>query len=97
MAFRLFMECENSYSLTHFNSDTIWFSLHKKTLSDNRMKLFSVEYMGHAEMEPYVSIFVKFIYFKKATKFCEISTKDCHSAIQIYGGDFAKFCGLLRI
>ena len=38
------------------------------------MKLFSAEYMGHAEMEPYVSIFVKFIYFKKATKFCEIST-----------------------
>ena len=30
MAFRLFMECENFYSLTLFNSDTIWFSLHKK-------------------------------------------------------------------
>ena len=36
---------------------------------------------------------VKFIYSEKATKFCEISTVEG----QIYGGDLAKFCGLLRI
>ena len=35
---------------------------------------------------------VKFIYSEKATKFCEISTVDLY-----YGGDFAKFCGLLSI
>ena len=43
---------------------------------------------------------VKFIYSEKATKFCEISTVDLSyvcSASQIYGGDFAKFCGLLRM
>ena len=52
---------------------------------------------------------VKFIYAEKATKFCEISTADhkilrnlhrrfdLHYIGQIYGGDFAKFCGLLRI
>ena len=43
---------------------------------------------------------LKFIYSEKATKFYEISAVDLsyvHSASQIYGGDFAKFCGLLRI
>ena len=42
-----------------------------------------------------MSYFLKFIYSEKATKVCDISTVD--SASQIYGGDFAKFCGLLRI
>ena len=42
------------------------------------------------------TILVKFIYSEKATKFCEIST-DWHYIGQIYGGDFAKMCGLLRI
>ena len=45
-------------------------------------------------------VMVKFIYSEKATKFCEISTLDLlclFSVSQIYGGDFAKFCGLLRI
>ena len=47
------------------------------------------------------------MYSEKATKFGEISTVDLSkvgylrfvlcSASQIYGGDFAKFCGLLRI
>ena len=42
--------------------------------------------------------FVKFIYSEEATNFCEISTVDLScSNSQIYGGDFAKFCGLLRI
>ena len=42
---------------------------------------------------------LKFIYSEKATKFW----RNLHrrfvlcSASQIYGGDFAKFCGLLRI
>ena len=42
---------------------------------------------------------VKFIYSEKATKFCEISTVDLtiNYIGQIYGGDFAKICGLLRI
>ena len=43
---------------------------------------------------------VKFIYSEKATKFSEISTVDLSyvsSASQIYGGDFARFGGLLRI
>ena len=43
---------------------------------------------------------VKFIYSEKATKFCKISTlylSYVSSNSQIYGGDFAKFCGLLRI
>ena len=41
-----------------------------------------------------------FIYSEKATKFPEISTVDLYevcSTGQIHGGDFAKFCGLLRI
>ena len=43
---------------------------------------------------------VKFMYSEKATKVCEISTVDLTGTTyieQIYGGDFAKFCGLLRI
>ena len=43
--------------------------------------------------------FLKFIYSEKATKFCEISNVDLTGIYyigQIYGGDFAKFCGLLR-
>ena len=42
---------------------------------------------------------VKFINSEKDTFFCEISTVDfvvCSKG-QIYGGDFAKFCGLPRI
>ena len=42
----------------------------------------------------------EFIYSDKATKFCEISTVDlsyvCSNG-QIYSGNFAKLCGLLRI
>ena len=44
--------------------------------------------------------FFKFIYSEKATKFCEISTVDLTGTTyigQIYGGDFTKICGLLRI
>ena len=40
------------------------------------------------------------MYSEKATKFCEISTNYLsyvHTASQRIGGDFAKFCGLLRI
>ena len=40
-------------------------------------------------------VVVKFIYFEKAKKFCY--RFDWHYIEQIYGGDFAKFCGLLRI
>ena len=43
---------------------------------------------------------VKFIYSEKATNFFEISTVDLsyvRSNGQIYGVDFAKFCGPLRI
>ena len=42
---------------------------------------------------------LKFIYSEKATKFGEISTVDlsyCSNG-QIYCGDFAQFCDLLRI
>ena len=39
---------------------------------------------------------IKFIYSEKATNFCEICTVDW-SYGQIFGGDFSKFCGLLRI
>ena len=46
-----------------------------------------------------VSNKVKFIYSEKATKFCEIFhiRFDRYYIWQIYGGDFAKFCDLLRI
>ena len=46
-----------------------------------------------------MSIQQKFIYSEKASKFCKISTVDLTGTTlgQIYGGDFAKFCGLLRI
>ena len=40
------------------------------------------------------------MYSEKATKFCEISTVDLSYVLsngQIDSGDFAKFCGLLRI
>ena len=47
---------------------------------------------------------LKFIYPQKATKFCKIFTIDLSYVVtgprsnsQIYGGDFAKFCVLLRI
>ena len=44
-------------------------------------------------------IFLKFIYSEKATKFWEISNQlfDWQYIGQIIGGDFARFCGLLRI
>ena len=43
--------------------------------------------------------YLKFIYSEKATNFCKITTVDLTVTTlgQIYGGDFAKFCGLLRI
>ena len=46
-----------------------------------------------------MSIQQKFIYSEKASKFCKISTVDLTGTTlgQIYGGDFTKFCGLLRI
>ena len=42
---------------------------------------------------------IKFINSEKATKFCKIATVDFdwHYIGQINGGDFEKFCGLLRI
>ena len=43
---------------------------------------------------------VKFIFSEKATNFSVISTADLIGTRyigQIYGGDFAKFCGLFRI
>ena len=39
---------------------------------------------------------LKFIYFEKATNFREIPPQICPNG-QIDGGDFVKFCGLLRI
>ena len=39
--------------------------------------------------------YVKFTCSEKATKFCEIST--LLLSVCTVGGDFAKFCGLLRI
>ena len=43
-------------------------------------------------------MFVKFMFSKKATKIDEIFTVDLTlcSKCQIYGEDFANFCGLLR-
>ena len=38
---------------------------------------------------------LKLIYSEKATNFCKIS--NWHYIEQIYGGDFTKFCGLLRL
>ena len=46
------------------------------------------------------TISLKFIYSEKTTKFCEVSTVDLTGTTyigQIYGGDFAKICVLLRI
>ena len=43
---------------------------------------------------------VKFIYLEKAANFCEISTVDLFYVVAVkstVAGDFAKFCGLLRI
>ena len=46
------------------------------------------------------SLYVKFIFSEKATKFCELTTLDlsyvCSNG-QIYGGHFENICGLLRI
>ena len=67
----------------------------------------------------WLGIQIKVVYFEKAIKFCEISTlllstvhsnkskeeisqnfvafsKYMNFNSQIYGGDFAKFCGLLK-
>ena len=40
------------------------------------------------------TLYVKFIHSEKATK---LDLFYVHNNAQIYGGDFAKFCGLLRI
>ena len=42
----------------------------------------------------FFEFYLKFIYSEKATKFCEISTL---LYVLYLGGDFAKFCSLLRI
>ena len=45
-------------------------------------------------------ILVKFIYSEKATNFCAVSILNLSyvsSNRQIYGGDCARFCGLLRM
>ena len=47
-----------------------------------------------------IATYLKFIYSEKATKLCKISTVDLSYVVhksQIYGEDFPKFCGLLRI
>ena len=59
-----------------------------------------VLFEGEVWVPPLKNNGVKFIYSEKATKFCEISTVDLTVTAyvgQIYGGDFAKTCGLLRI
>ena len=43
-----------------------------------------------------VMITLKFIYYEKATKFCEIFPLLLTTTLKL-GEDFAKFCGLLRI
>ena len=48
----------------------------------------------------FIKLLLKFIHSEKATKFCEIPTNYLTGSTyigQIIGGDFAKFCGLLRI
>ena len=48
----------------------------------------------------FTTMTVKFIYYEKATKFCKISTIDLSYVATVkfmYGGDFPKLCGLLRI
>ena len=47
-----------------------------------------------------LSSLLKLIYSEKASKFCEISTNYLYylrTASQIIGGDFARFCSLLRL
>ena len=46
-----------------------------------------------------IFVFVKFIYSDKATNFFQNLHRrfDWHYIGQMYGGDFAKFCALLRI
>ena len=48
-----------------------------------------------------MDVYIKFIYSEMATNFWEVSTVDLtvttYNIGQIYGGDFTKFCGLLRI
>ena len=58
------------------------------------MKLLKAKGRGDAAWHTYI----KFIYSEKATKFCEISTVDLSYVVTTvkYGGDFTKFCGLLR-
>ena len=50
--------------------------------------------------QKHLDLFLKFIYYEKAKKLCKISTVDLFYVVlssQIYGGDFAKLCGLLRM
>ena len=62
---------------------------------------FSEDITFYAEFHPFEQLMnvIKFIYSEKATKFWEIFTVDLTVTTlgQIYGGDFAKICGLHRI
>ena len=65
----------------------------------SQVKILQAELTTFFQKNPGI-ILIKFIYSEKTTKFFEMSTEDlsyiCSNA-QIYDGDFAKFCGLLRI
>ena len=80
------------------NNKHIFFINHSQLL----WILSEIEWFRHALIYFILSLcsFLKFIYSEKATKFCEISTNYFSyvlTASQIIGGDFSKFCGLLRI
>ena len=66
--------------------------------SKDKLFLIATFYSSHRHV--YLPT-VKFIYSEKVKIFCEISTVVGLSYVcsngQIYGGDFAKFFGLLRI
>ena len=50
-----------------------------------------------SDKDDHICELVKFIYSENATKVCEISTVDLSYIVPVNGGDFAKFCGVLRI
>ena len=73
-------------------------------MEQRRISFLTVEWAkmdGWSSMQESAGIdmYVKFIYSEKAAKFCEISTVDLFYVVQVKstGGDFAKFCGLLKI
>ena len=89
---------DSLYYLMH-NGVKVFLKLHSISFTFSILwdtHIFSITKFGRSNVQSQV----KFIYSEKAIKICEITTIDLtvrYYIEQIYGGDYPKICGLLRM